>query len=61
MISSRRRLDLHQRLPDNNRHCRVMRTLLCGLRARRRPTKVLDKVPREGPNHNRVAVGRRET
>jgi hypothetical protein len=40
---------------------RVMRTLLCGLRARRRPTEVLDRVPREGPNHNRVAVGKRET
>jgi hypothetical protein len=29
--------------------------------ARRRPTRVLDRVPREGPNHNKVAVGKRET
>ena len=46
---------------DNNGYIRVMRTLLCGLRERRRPTEVLDRVPRAGPNHIRVVVGKRET
>jgi hypothetical protein len=38
-----------------------MRTFLFGIMERRRMTEVLDKVPREGPNHRRVVVGRRET
>jgi hypothetical protein len=61
MILYRRRRDAPQSLQDNNKYLKVMRTLLCGLRAIRRLTKVLDRVPREGPNHNRVAVGKRET
>jgi hypothetical protein len=28
---------------------------------RKRPTEVLDRILREGPNHSRVAVGMRET
>jgi hypothetical protein len=61
MISYRRRRDAPQSLQDNNIYIRVMRTFLYGLRARRRPTKMLDRVPRKGPNHNRVVVGKRET
>jgi hypothetical protein len=53
--------EMHLRVFRTTTDFRVMRTLLCGLRARRRPTEVLDRVPREGPNHNRVAVGKRET
>jgi hypothetical protein len=48
MISFRRRQDSLQSPQDNNKLPRVMRTLLCGLRSRRRPRKVLDRVPREG-------------
>jgi hypothetical protein len=61
MILFRRRRDSPESPQDNSGLPRVMRTLLCGLRARRRLIEVLDRVPREGPNHNRVAVGRRET
>jgi hypothetical protein len=42
-------------------YMRVMRIFLFGQRARRRPARVLDRVPREGPNHNKEAVGERET
>jgi hypothetical protein len=61
MISSRRRRDSPQRLQDNNKYIREMRTFVCGLRERRRPIEVLDRVPRKGRNHNRVAVGKRKT
>jgi hypothetical protein len=62
MILFRRILDLHQRLLDSNRHCRVMRTLLFGQRERRRPTREVDKVPSLGPCHReRVVVGKRGT
>jgi hypothetical protein len=61
MISFRRRRDSPQSPQENNGLPKVMRTLLCGLRARIRPLKVLDRVPREGPNQSIVAVGRRET
>jgi hypothetical protein len=47
-------------LQDNNVLLRVMKILLFGQRARRRSARVLNKVPREGPSHRRVAVGRRE-
>jgi hypothetical protein len=61
MISFRRRLDLYQRLLDNNKHCRVMRILLFGQRARRRSTREVDRVPSLGPRHReRALVGRRE-
>jgi hypothetical protein len=61
MISFRRRRDLPQIPWDRSGLQRVMRTLLYGLRARIRPTEVLNKVLREGSNHNRVVVGKRET
>jgi hypothetical protein len=61
MISFKRRQDSPQSPQDSSGLPRVMRTLLCGLRARRRPAEVLDKVLRQRPNHSRVAVGKRET
>jgi hypothetical protein len=56
MISLRRRLDLYQRLLDNNKHCRVMRTLLFGQRARRRPKGEVDRVPSLGPHHRETTM-----
>jgi hypothetical protein len=61
MISFRRRLDLYQRLLDNNKHCRVMRIFFFGQRERRRSTGEVDRVPSLGPHHKeREVVGRRE-
>jgi hypothetical protein len=48
-------------LQANNMLQRVRRILLFMQRERRRSVRVLDRVPREGPSHNRVVVGRRET
>jgi hypothetical protein len=68
MTLSRRRLGLQSRLLDSNNsnsQFRVMRTLLFGQRARRRPTVEVGKVPSLGPHHREeraaAAVGRRET
>jgi hypothetical protein len=61
MISYRRRRDSPQRLLDSRGHLRVMRIFLFGQRSRRRLVEVIDGVPREGPNHSRVAVSKRET
>jgi hypothetical protein len=60
MISFRRRQDAAWSLHGINGYLRVVRILLFGRRARGRPTRVLDRVPRGGPSHReRVAMGRR--
>jgi hypothetical protein len=62
MILFRRRLELYQRLLDNNRCCRVIKTLLFGQRERVRPVWEVEKVQSLGSHHKeRVVVGRRET
>jgi hypothetical protein len=48
-------------IQGNNICLRGMRILLFGQRERRILGRVLDRVPREGPNHKRVVVGRRRT
>jgi hypothetical protein len=60
MISYRRRQDAAQSLHDNNIYLRVTWILLFGQRARKRSTRVHDRVPRGGPSlRERVSVGRR--
>jgi hypothetical protein len=59
--SYRRSRDVALGLQDCSVYLRVMRILLFGQRARRRSARVLDKVPRWGPSHSRVAMGERET
>jgi hypothetical protein len=67
MTSSRRRLGLQPRLLDSSSSSqfRVLRTLLFGQRARRRPAVEVDRVPSLGPHHREeravAVVGRRET
>jgi hypothetical protein len=70
MTSSRRRLGLQPRLLDNSSSSRqflVMRTLLFGQRARRRPAVEVSRIPSLGPHHREeraaaaAAVGRGET
>jgi hypothetical protein len=69
MTSSKRRLGLQPRLLDSssssNRQFLVMRTLLFGQRARRRPVVEVDRVPSLGPHHREeravATMGRGET
>jgi hypothetical protein len=61
MISYMRRGDSPHSLLDNNGYIRVMRIFLFGQRARRRLTRVLNRVPSLGPSHReRAVVGRRD-